>query len=193
VWAADLWVDPTQNWGRIREAEVGDLVTPIRLEAHDLPFAEGFFDFIVCVDAYEYFGTDDLYLGWTLAPCLADGGRIGIVGAGTRVELDEVPEDLAACWQPDFWTWHSPAWWRRHWDRSGVVSVELADLLLDGWNLWRTWAEVLEAVGQDLASDAPRPSHGEDPTLRLLEADRDRLLGFTRVVARKQTYSYELA
>jgi cyclopropane fatty-acyl-phospholipid synthase-like methyltransferase len=62
VWAADLWIKPTDNWQRIQEAGLADRVFPISAEAHALPFAEGFFDAIVSVDAYHYFGTDDLYL-----------------------------------------------------------------------------------------------------------------------------------
>ncbi len=44
VWAGDLWIDPTRNWERIMDAGVADRVTPIRIEARDLPFAAGFFD-----------------------------------------------------------------------------------------------------------------------------------------------------
>ena len=40
VVAADLWVDPTENQRRVREAGVEHLVLPLRVEAHDLPFAD---------------------------------------------------------------------------------------------------------------------------------------------------------
>jgi len=43
IWANDLWISPTDNWQRIREAGVEELVFPIRAEAHALPYAEGFF------------------------------------------------------------------------------------------------------------------------------------------------------
>jgi cyclopropane fatty-acyl-phospholipid synthase-like methyltransferase len=108
VWAADLWVDPTPNWERIKAAGVADLVTPMRVEAHDLPFAQGFFDTIVSIDAFEYFGTDDLYLAWRLSWVLAPGGRIGIVVPGPRGEIDEAPEPLREHWGPDYWAFHSP-------------------------------------------------------------------------------------
>ena len=60
VWATDLWIDATDNLERIRAAGVEDRVFPIHAEAHALPFADGFFDAMVSVDAYHYFGTDDL-------------------------------------------------------------------------------------------------------------------------------------
>jgi cyclopropane fatty-acyl-phospholipid synthase-like methyltransferase len=104
VWAADLWIDPNRNWERIREASVAELVTPMRMEAHALPFLEGYFGAIVSVDAYHYFGTDDLYLAWGLSPFLTSGGRIGVVVPGIREEVDEVPESLRPYWGPDLWT-----------------------------------------------------------------------------------------
>jgi SAM-dependent methyltransferase len=182
VWAADLWVDPTSNWKRIREAGVADLVAPIRVEAHELPFADGFFDAVVSIDAYHYFGTDDLYLGWYLRRLLAPGGRIGIVVPGLREEVDQVPSPLAERWDPEFWSFHSPEWWRRQWERSAVVDVEVADLLPDGWSLWMRWAQVLNEVAVRVEEDVPVPSDEVDD-VALLEADTTRLIGFTRVIA----------
>src|SRR5690606_6894121 len=66
------------------------------------------------------------------------------------------------------------AWWRRHWQRSGVVDVEVADQLEDGWRLWLRWEEVRLA----LDSDAPRG------VADMLRADAGRHLGFVRVIAR---------
>ena len=57
VWAADLWIDPADNLARAREAGVADRLLPLRAEAHRLPFAHGFFDAVVSVDAFHYFGT----------------------------------------------------------------------------------------------------------------------------------------
>lgn len=78
VTAADLWVKPDDNAKRIAEAGFADRVLPVHAEAHDLPFAEGSFDAIVSIDAYQYFGTNDLYLP-TLTRLLKPGGRIGVV------------------------------------------------------------------------------------------------------------------
>lgn len=186
VWAGDLWIDPTRNWERIMDAGVADRVTPMRIEAHDLPFAAGFFDAIVSIDAYHYFGTDDLYLAWHLAWALAPGGRIGIVVPGVRSELDDVPEPLREHWEPDLWTFHSPDWWRRNWDRSGAIDVELADLVPGGSDLWRLWTDVLAEAGVGGADDAPPPPERGGGDLALLHADVDRVLGFCRVIGRRR-------
>ena len=37
------------------------------------------------------------------------------------------------------WCLHSAGWWQRHWERTGVVSVERADTMPDGWRAWLEW------------------------------------------------------
>ena len=176
VWAADLWVDASDNFARICAAGVEDRVFPIHAEAHALPFADGFFDVMLSVDAYHYFGTDDLYLENHMARLVRPGGQMGIVVPGLVEELnsDEVPEHLRAYWEPDFFSFHSPAWWKRHWERSGVVTVELSDLVPDGWSLWMA-SDLLWSKHLGKASDEAA----------MLAADKGRTLGISRLVARR--------
>src|SRR5262245_22460570 len=60
VWAVDLWVNASDNFQRIQDAGVGDGVFPFHADARSLPFAADFFDAILCIDSFYYFGTDDL-------------------------------------------------------------------------------------------------------------------------------------
>ena len=176
VWAADLWIDASDNFRRICAAGVEDRVFPIHAEAHALPFADEFFDAMVSIDAYHYFGTDDLYLENHLARLVKPGGPMGIVAPGLVEELPshEAPEHLRQYWEPAFFSLHSPAWWKRHWERSGLVTVEFSDLLPDGWKLW-------------MVSDAWWSEHlGKPPDeADMLALDEGRTLGFTRMVARR--------
>ncbi|MEJ0043656.1 MAG: methyltransferase domain-containing protein [Rhizomicrobium sp.] len=138
VTAADLWIKPSENLARIEAAGLGGRVVPVHAEAHALPFAAGQFDAIVSLDAYQYFGTDDLYLG-TIAQFLRPGGRLGIVCPGLAQEIVEVPPILKQWWEWDFCCFHSPAWWRHHWAKTGLVTVEHADWMEDGHGLWLDW------------------------------------------------------
>src|ERR1051325_9678244 len=81
VWATDLWFNASENLQRVRDAGVEDGVFPLHADARSLPFAGEFFDAIVCVDAFPYFGTDDLYLN-CLGHFVKAGGQIGIAGSG---------------------------------------------------------------------------------------------------------------
>jgi hypothetical protein len=67
---------------------------------------------------------------------------------------------------------HSAAWWRRHWERSGILDVALADSLLDGWRFWRDWLKLI----------AP----GNETELRAVEADAGRHFGYVRAVGRRR-------
>lgn len=173
VWSADLWISPSENWQRIQEAGVDQRVYPIFAEAHALPFAEGFFDAIVSLDAYHYFGTDDLYLGY-LEKFLKPGGRLGIVVPGLVDEFsNHLPEHLTPFWQHEFYSFHAPQWWKRHWTRSGQVTVDHADLVPDGWKQWLDWQEACRLL--DYRHD---PAEEE-----MLRADAGQTIGFSRVVA----------
>jgi cyclopropane fatty-acyl-phospholipid synthase-like methyltransferase len=59
VWATDQWHSASQNLHRIRDAGIADSVFPIHCDARSLPLADDFFDAIVSIDAFPYFGTDD--------------------------------------------------------------------------------------------------------------------------------------
>jgi SAM-dependent methyltransferase len=171
VWATDLWIQPTENWRRIVDAGVEDQVFPIRSEAHQLPFAAGFFDAVVSLDAYHYFGTDDCYIGY-ISRFVKPGGHLAIVVPGLAGRWEDAAEELRADINWEFWSFHGPDWWRRRWERSGLVEVLHADRLPDGWRHW---------VQSDRASGWDR---GNPAWVGALEADAGRTLGFTRVVAR---------
>lgn len=177
VTAADLWIDAEENRRRIEAAGVAHLVTPVHAEAHALPFAHGEFDAIVSLDAYHYFGTDDLYLG-AILKFLKPGGRLGIAVPGVSRELDGPPAHLKPWWEWEFCSFHTPAWWRRHWEKTGLVTVETADRLEGGRILWRDWCRL---VAPHVGDWGPHLTREAD----MLDADTEDLLGFVRVVATK--------
>jgi cyclopropane fatty-acyl-phospholipid synthase-like methyltransferase len=172
VWATDLWFGAPERFQRIRDAGVERGVFPIHADARALPFANEFFDAIVSIDSFPYYGTDDMYLA-ALVRFVKPGGRIAIAGAGLTREIDgDLPEHLREWWTPDLWALHSAGWWRRHWERSGVVDVEVADTMEDGWELWLDWQREI----------APHNA----PEIAALEADRGRYLGYCRVVGHRR-------
>ena len=180
VWATDLWVAPGENWQRIKQAGLQNRVFPIHAEAHSLPFADQFFDAIVSMDAYHYFGTDELYLGSHFAQLVKPEGQIGIVVPGLVQEwpAGDVPAHLVPYWGFEMNSLHSPDWWRGHWERSGLVSVELSDMILEGWRHWLAMASVLAERQSEL---------GFAEEAEMLRQDEGRNLGFTRMVARTNT------
>lgn len=181
VWAADLWITPDHNRKRAEIAGVGASVFPIRAEAHALPFADDFFDVIVSIDAYHYFGTDVLYLGY-LSRFLRPDGYIGIVVPGLMKPITEVPKHLArpqsngkVFWEDECWSFKTPDWWYEHWRRNSSITDVRVDTLKEGWRHWYDFEKILEATGKSIF-----PSDAE-----ALERDRGRYIGFVRAIARR--------
>lgn len=171
VWATDLWFSATENAERIRDAGVADRVFPIHADARSLPFAAGFFDAIVSIDAFPYFGTDDLYLNYVVQ-FVREGGQLAHAGAGLMKEVsEEVPEHLQGMWSQDLWCLHSPGWWRRHWSRTGLVDIQEAGTMPEGWKVWLEWQREV----------APE----NELEINTLEADGGRYLGYVRLIARR--------
>ncbi|HVT37538.1 MAG TPA: class I SAM-dependent methyltransferase [Gemmatimonadaceae bacterium] len=172
VWATDLWFSASENLQRIRDAGVDGGVFPIHADARSLPFATEFFDAVVSIDSFVYYGTDDLYLNY-LARFLKPGGAVGIAGAGLIREIEgPVPDHLQAWWEPSMWCLHSGAWWRRHWEQTGILDVQVADSLPDGWQFWLDWHRTI------------CPDNSTE--IQAVEADRGRYLGYVRAVGRRR-------
>ena len=179
VYAADLWIGPDANWKRVVEMGVEDRVCPVCVEGHALPFAHGYFDAIVSIDAYQYFGTDQLYLNY-VSTFLKEGGQIGIVVPGLMQSIEgEVPEHLSApqsngkvFWESECWSFDTADRWQQRWERSGKLAIERVNTLDDGWRHWRDFERAVEIAGT-----SPFPSDAE-----ALDKDKGRYIGFVRAI-----------
>ena len=175
VWATDLWIPAGENAGRIRQAGLEGQVFPIHAEARNLPYADEFFDAVVSMDAYHYFGTDVHYLEFHLLRLLKPNGRVGVISPAA-LRSGPLPSYLPA---PE-WYWINPIeWWRDHWERYPEIQVEVSEPLAGGWDLWVRWLEALVATG--------RANRAEETVRELahLRDDGGAYLGFVRQVGRK--------
>ena len=81
VWATDLWFSASDNQKRIRDAAARTACaqsTPTRVRCHS---RTEFFDAIVSIDSFFYYGTDDLYLNY-LALSSSPAGKSASPGPG---------------------------------------------------------------------------------------------------------------
>jgi SAM-dependent methyltransferase len=175
VTACDLWVSAAEIQGVLREAGVDRSVTAVNADVRHLPFADDEFDAIVSIDAFEYFGTD-VHLLPTLLRVLRSGGAIAMTTPGLEPDPYEapVPDGVWSVWGHEVAAWHTPEWWRRHWELSGLVDGIEGAWLPDGRENWIRWMEAVQCVrGEREAS-----------VLDLLQGEAGVRMGFVSVTAR---------
>lgn len=85
VYAADLWSNPEENRRFFRsEGLTDDKILPVKADATALPFEKGFFDAVICVNSYNYFGRDPAFLDEKLLPFVKSGGLVAISVLGMK-------------------------------------------------------------------------------------------------------------
>lgn len=174
VWATDLWISATDNYKRFIEAGVSEQVFPIHAEAHNLPYADGFFDAVISIDAYHYFGTEENYIDTHCARLLKPAGEIGIVVPGLTRELKngEIPRGLEPFWEEDYNTFHDHKWWASLWNKSNLINLVHSECMQDGKKIW------YESIWQ-------QGIHGSDSDRKFLEADKTDMLTMVMVTGKK--------
>jgi SAM-dependent methyltransferase len=140
--------------------------------------APDFFDVIVSIDAWEYFGTDDHLLA-KLLRVLRAGGQVGMATPAMRRdprELDAIPDHIRAVVGWEALACHTAAWWEQQWRLGGLVTDIEARLQPDGWSDWLRWEQAVPASGMERTN----------PSLQMLEDDQGRFLTFAIVSASKR-------
>lgn len=142
VFAADLWSDPTDNMRFFNQMGLSsERIIPIHADAVELPFAHEFFDAVVCVDSYNYFGRDRQYLGEHLLPFVKHGGYIYIAVPGMKKDLhDALPPELLLSWTAeDLATIHDASYWSEllGWtDDAEILSIHEMEGNKELWDDW---------------------------------------------------------
>ncbi len=138
VYAVDLWTSPTDNYKRFQTLNLDNKIIPISAEATNLPFAEDFFDAIISVDSYHYFGNNDTYFDY-LKKFLKKDGLIAIAFPGMKHEIHKnIPEEMKSLWPEEALPmWQSIDWWKpkfeNHLNNFKINELKCFDL---AWNSW---------------------------------------------------------
>lgn len=179
VFAADIGISPSDNWGTVRAKGMDDRVVPLRMDARNIIFPESYFDAVFSLNAYMYFGTDDLYLPY-LASFLRRGGRICVCNPCYSYECDQIPRDFLFD-PPEYFesfTMHSPNWWDRHFRKTGTVDVLYCREHDRGREIWLDSVRWQLESGRDLR-------HFEQDIRMLLKDDRRFITYFTLAAIKK--------
>lgn len=132
VFAADLYMSPTENYERFGDLGIADKAIPILADAtKELPFAKGYFDILFSVDAYMHFGYTQGMLT-TMASYVKKGGYIAIAIHGLKKDFGgKVPVEM----QPFFAIKEVSEqtrgidWWTDLWSKEeGVEIVSISEM-----------------------------------------------------------------
>ncbi len=125
VYATDLWIEAQENEQRFRQLSLEKKITAIHADANALPFEQDFFDAIISVDAYLYFGLQAGFMEEKLAPLLKAAGEIALAFPGFKRELSlPLPPEFLLSWkEEDLEPFHSCGWWQAL--LAGAPSIEL--------------------------------------------------------------------
>lgn len=173
TFAVDLWITATENYQRFLQMGVDDLVIPIHADAAEaLPFADAYFDALISVDAYHYFGNNDDYFEKLLKPLVKKGAPVAIAIPGTKEELNGIiPEALQPFLDEEgFATLHCKTWWTeildKHLDDFEIREMDCTD------TAWRDW----------LSADHPMAKQD----IEMMKADGGKYLNLISITGKRK-------
>lgn len=143
VFATDLWISATDNYKRFTEWQIANQVIPLHADANDLPFANDYFDAIICIDAFHYVGTQPHFFEKKILPLLKPNGVAILAIPGLKEEIHGCEPEIILEWlageESEFHLFHSREWWLNHLGKSDAFDiVQHFDLQCfeAAWNDW---------------------------------------------------------
>lgn len=101
VYSVDLWISAEENFQSAKAWSMENRILPFHVDANQLPFSKEYFDGIVCIDAYHYFGMSPEFFGEKILPLVKAGGFIAIVVPGLKEIPSGRPMELLKEWLGD--------------------------------------------------------------------------------------------
>ena len=142
VFAVDLWISASENWQRfVAQGLTNQQIVPIHEDAHELPFAQDFFDAVVSIDSYHYFGLDKAYLGKHLLPLVKTGGWLLFAVPGFHHDIHaDIPKEMLLSWSPeDLDTIHDAVYWRDVIEATEGIEIVAIEEMESNEECWQDW------------------------------------------------------
>ena len=142
VYAADLWSDPEENQRFFDSMGVPRRqLIPVRADAEHLPFVPSFFDAVVSVDSYNYFGRDPSYLDQKLLPFVKPGGYLYIAIPGMQRDCHQnLPPELLLSWTPEQLEYmHDIPYWTALMRQSKNAEILTVQEMESNEEVWADW------------------------------------------------------
>lgn len=138
-------------------------------------FLPPFFDIIVSVDSYMYFGTDEKFTPY-ISQFLKPGGTIGIVDICFSKEINylaELPEFMREHYQDKWYFVHSLEWWEKLWKKTGHLKILNSEIVPQN-----------DIIKKEYISDFKKTKKS-DAMAEALEMDSESLINIFRLTAQR--------
>jgi SAM-dependent methyltransferase len=165
-------MSPTENAERFASLGLDSKIFPLLVDAtQELPFAHAYFDMIISVDSYHYFGNNEVMLP-KLLPFVKKGGFMAIAVPGFTEDFPEgeLPEEIRPYWAPD-WYFYSPGWWLALWEKESGIAITGVREMDSCKQAWDEWLQ------------SPSPYAQED--IPMMEAGAGKYFNIIQLVGRK--------
>lgn len=141
IYALDLWIAANENGARFEKLNTKNNIIPTQSNILDQPFPENFFDTIISIDSYHYFGNNDNILDTYIAPLVKTNGIIALAFPGLKKDIhDNIPPQLLQYWsKDDFECFHDIEWWKKlfsHSTKTTLLSIQEMKCFDNAWNDW---------------------------------------------------------
>lgn len=143
VFATELWTPATENARQFEKWGVDQSVIPIHADANELPYADEYFDAIVSVDAYHYFGNKKGFFEEKILPFIRKGGLFIAAFPGLREELSGQAADDFFEWvgydENEKNTFRTVQWWSELLGGNSEYKIEKCfeiNCYDEAWNDW---------------------------------------------------------
>lgn len=150
VYAFDLWVSASENYARIKQNNLEEKIIPIHGDAMDMPFAEEYFDAIISVDSYHYFGCKKGVFTEKILPYIKKNGYVMIAIPGLREEPTGELSELFCEWAEgdDSELFKTVEWWENLLISECGDTCEIIVREADCYDIaWREWFETGHEFG----------------------------------------------
>lgn len=155
----DLWSDPAENQAFFDQLGLPhEQLIPVKADALNLPFEPAFFDAVVSVDSYNYFGRDPNFLGQKLLPYVKPDGYLYFAIPGMKQDChDHLPPELLLSWTPEQLEYmHDVAYWQHMISLTDGIEILSVAEMESNEEVWQDWLkqENEYAIGDRKSMDA---------------------------------------
>jgi len=173
IFAVDLWIPATPNWQRIKAWGMEHKIIPLHADANELPFPDDFFDVVVSVDSYHYYGCKERFFADKILPLIRKGGKALFIVPGLKKEFESgnIPAIMTEWAGDETSSFHDAGWWKNHIAKSCEDRIEIE--VYESGQFEQSWREWIDTGHEFAATDK-----------EFLDRGLDRLLNFVNMIVR---------